>query len=233
MSAPGCWAVLAAAGSGSRFGGALPKQYATLAGKTVLEHSLSALCAMPEIRGVALVVAENDQIWPELNLAVDPRVQIVTGGAERADSVLNGLRALAQHADENDWALVHDAARPCVRPADMSALLNELADDKVGGLWALPMVDTIKQARDGQVLETIPRETLWRAQTPQVFRFGLLVGALADMAASGEQVTDESAAVERQGHKPKLVVGSRRNLKITQQEDLELAAFYLQQMEVQ
>jgi len=228
-SATRCWAVLAAAGSGSRFGASFPKQYATLGGHTILERSLRVLCDTPGVDGVLLVVSAEDEVWPELELTRDPRVRVVTGGRERADSVFNALQALEGGAAEQDWVLVHDAARPCVTPEEISGLLALLADDPVGGLWALPMVDTVKQVEDNRVLGTVPRTSLWRAQTPQIFRFGLLHRAMSRHLASGVEVTDESSALEQMGYQPRVVEGLATNLKITRKEDLALAACYLEQ----
>lgn len=223
------WAVLPAAGSGSRMGSDVPKQYLELAGASVIEHSLGVLLAHPRMRAVAVVLDRADQRWASLPLSGDPRLRTCTGGAERFQSVYNGLLALAGEAAESDWVLVHDAARPCLHPELLARLVNRLRGHPVGGLLAIPVNDTIKRAdADAAVLETVPRDRLWCAQTPQMFRFGLLRQALAAVIDAHRVVTDECAAVERLGHKPLLVEGSPANLKITRPQDLGLASYYLQ-----
>lgn len=219
------WAVLPAAGSGVRMGGERPKQYRMLCGKTVIEHSLAALLALPQLQRLVVALAPNDACWQTLSVAAHPRVQIVAGGAERFQSVLNGLQALP--AADDDWVLVHDAVRPCVSAADVQMLLNAVADDAVGGLLALPVADTIKRSDAGRVSATLDRNGLWQAQTPQVFRYGLLKAALQDALAAGVVVTDEAAALERSGHAPLLVAGSARNIKLTWPQDMALAAALL------
>lgn len=219
------WAVLPAAGSGSRMGGERPKQYRMLCGKTVIEHSLAALLALPQLQRVVVALAPDDACWAALPLAAHPRLQCVPGGAERFQSVLNGLQALP--AADSDWVLVHDAVRPCVSVADIEMLLNAVADDAVGGLLALPVADTIKRSDAGRVAATLDRNGLWQAQTPQVFRYGLLKTALQDALDAGVVVTDEAAALERLGHAPLLVSGSARNIKLTWPQDMALAAALL------
>ncbi len=218
-------AVMPAAGIGRRMGSTLPKQYLPLAGSTVIEHSLRALLAVPAVQRVVVAIAQDDPHWPRLAVAADPRVVAVTGGAERADSVLNGLQVL--QAADDDWVLVHDAVRPCVSPLLVARMIDSLRDDAVGGLLALPLADTLKQESAGRVAATVDRQGLWRAQTPQLFRYGLLRQALQRARADGVVVTDESAALERLGHAPRLFTGLDSNLKITRPEDLPLAAYWL------
>lgn len=219
------WAVLPAAGSGVRMGGERPKQYRMLSGKAAIEHSLAALLALPQLQRLVVALAPNDACWETLSAAAHPRVQTVAGGAERFQSVLNGLQTLP--AADDDWVLVHDAVRPCVSVADVQTLLNAVADDAVGGLLALPVADTIKRSDAGRVSATLDRSGLWQAQTPQVFRYGLLKAALQDALAAGVVVTDEAAALERLGHAPLLVAGSARNIKLTWPQDMALAAALL------
>ncbi len=226
-SGPRLWAVIPAAGKGQRFGGDKPKQYYSLLAQTVLEHSLQRLLDIPAIEQVMVAVAADDYQWQSLPLFADPRVATVAGGAERSDSVLAALRRLRGVAAADDWVLVHDAARPCVPPEDIARLIADLQEHPVGGLLAAPMSDTVKRAAGtavAEAVETVDRSQLWRALTPQMFRYGLLFKSLSEAAA----VTDEASAVEQAGLRPLLVKGSASNIKITQREDLALAALILQ-----
>lgn len=225
-----CWAVVPAAGVGARVGAGIPKQYLSIAGRTVIEHTLAGLLAHPEIVRIAVPVSVEDGWWPSLACARDPRVIATQGGRERCHSVLAGLNALAAEASENDWVLVHDAARPCVPHDDVRKLLALREAHPVGGLLAVPVADTLKSVVQHEVLGTVDRSRLWRALTPQMFRYGLLRDALNSALAAGTVVTDESHAVELVGQVPAVVEGSARNLKITRPEDLPLAEFYLKQV---
>jgi 2-C-methyl-D-erythritol 4-phosphate cytidylyltransferase len=230
MTTPRYWAMVPAAGAGKRMDSAVPKQYLSLAGRPVIAHTLASLLDHPRIDGVAVAIGAGDEWWPtvaaELNAAKPLRV--VTGGAERCHSVLNGLEALSEPAQPEDWVLVHDAARPCLTAGDLDRLIDTLADDPVGGLLAVPVRDTLKQADDaGRVAATVDRSRLWHALTPQMFRLGMLHEALRATLARGLLVTDEAAAIEAAGFAPRLVEGRADNLKITRPEDLALAEFYL------
>lgn len=221
-------ALLPAAGSGSRMGAATPKQYLPLLGVPLLRHTLHALSATESINQVVLVISPDDAWFDEQWRADFPKLAVLRcGGASRAETVRNGLLALANTVAADDWILVHDAARPCIQSADIETLIRELRDDPVGGLLALPMADTLKRA-DGEqrIAATVPRNGLWRAQTPQMFRHGLLLKALSQLA--DDSITDEASAIEAAGLSPKLVVGSERNIKVTFPADLALAALYLQ-----
>ena len=224
MTVPNFWLVIPAAGIGHRMQAQCPKQYLTVAGKTILEHTLACFLEHPGVRGIFLPLAEHDAWWSELSLAQHPLIQTVVGGAERADSVLNGLLALEQSgAQADDWVLVHDAARPLLDPSDLARLLIELADDPVGGLLAVPARDTLKQVgADGGVLKTIDRSLVWHALTPQMFRLGLLQRTLADALQAGVAVTDESSALEWAGFAPRVIEGQASNIKITRPEDFQL-----------
>jgi len=203
--------------------GASPKQYLPLAGRTVLEWSLAPFLARPEFHSIVVALSPDDARWPSLPLAQDRRILAVTGGADRVDSVRAGLMAIAEHAHAQDWVLVHDAARPCLTSGDLNQLLVTLAGDSVGGLLAAPVPDTLKRAgADGRVDVTVSRSQLWRALTPQMFRYGVLRQAL-EQSESGAQITDEASAVEALGLKPLLVAGRSDNLKITVAEDLPTA----------
>lgn len=216
------WAVVPAAGTGRRMGAGLPKQYLPLGGRTVLEHALAPLLACGDLAGLVLALAADDRIWPTLPLASDPRIRTVIGGAERADSVLHALQALPAAAQ--DWVLVHDAARPCLDAADLQRLRQAMAADPVGGLLAVPVVDTLKRESDGRSVATVDRRTLWRAQTPQLFRYGLLRQALESARQAGRRVTDEASALEQAGHAPRLIAGADTNIKLTRPDDCILAA---------
>ena len=223
---PRTWFVVPAAGASRRVGGSIPKQYLELCGRTVLEHTLRTLLDGPGISGGIVALGEGDPFWTAIPAALRARVRTTTGGRERCHSVLAGLQAL--DANDDDWVLVHDAARPCLDPADLARLMDACRADPVGGLLALPVADTLKRAgEDGRVAATVPRERLWRAQTPQMFRHGLLLRALTSAIEAGETPSDEAAAIERAGSKPLLVEGSPFNIKITQAADLEFAAAVL------
>lgn len=222
------WAAVPAAGSGSRMGSGIPKQYREIAGRQLAEHTLAALLAVRSVREIVVAIAPGDRHWETLPEALRRRVRVVEGGGDRAASVLNALAGFSQRPAPQDWVLVHDMARPCVDPARVDAMVDELWHDEVGGLLALPLADTLKRA-DGarRVQETVDRAALWRAQTPQMFRFGVLEAALRAARAAGVETTDEAMAVERTGLRPKLLAGSADNIKVTVAEDMELAEYYL------
>jgi 2-C-methyl-D-erythritol 4-phosphate cytidylyltransferase len=223
---PRHFAIVPAAGSGSRFGAEKPKQYLDLLGRPLIFHTLAALTACPEIERVWVVLAPDDPWWPRYDWSeLGPKLETVgCGGATRAESVGNGLRAAAMVAADDDWILVHDAARPCLSAAMLATLFAELADDPVGGILAVPVADTLKRADDARrVAATEPRDGLWQAQTPQMFRYAPLVEALDRHRA----VTDEAGAIEAQGLRPRLVKGDSTNLKVTFPADLALAALIL------
>jgi 2-C-methyl-D-erythritol 4-phosphate cytidylyltransferase len=207
-----------------------PKQYLPLGEKTVLEHTLDTLLACRQLAGVVVVLSADDAYWPDLQdrYARQP-LETATGGTERCHSVLNGLTCLAGKAGEDDWVLVHDAARPCVRLADIETLIHTLSSTAHGGLLGVPVADTMKQVNgDNRITATVARTGLWHAYTPQMFRAGLLRAALQHAIDSDLLVTDEASAMELAGYQPCMVQGQRDNIKITVPSDLELAAFYLQ-----
>ena len=211
-----------AAGSGARFGNAGPKQYSPLAGKPMLHHSIARLLAAPEVEIVFVVLPLADREFREHDWSAfgERLAPLYCGGASRRDSVLNGLVACASAVDPNDWMLVHDAVRPCLGKAELRRLIDEAGRDEVGGILAIPVADTLKRGDDEpRIVATEPRQGLWQAQTPQMFRHGMLLRALRD----GAQVTDEAGAVEALGYKPRLVQGSTKNLKVTFPADLEIA----------
>lgn len=220
------FALVPAAGSGTRFGAELPKQYLQLNGRPLIYHTLSTLCLCPEISRVWVVLAPDDAFWSGFDwsgLGNKLRVARV-GGDTRAESVQAGLGAVASEACEADWVLVHDAARPCLSLDHLQRLMSVLHTDPVGGILALPVADTLKRADgEGRIQATESREGLWQAQTPQMFRLGLLQKALAH--SSG--LTDEAGAVEALGHRPRLIPGESTNLKVTYPSDLAIAGSIL------
>ena len=226
------FALIPAAGTGERLGGQRPKQYLPLNGKPMLYYSVRRLCGSPRIKRVYVVLACGDEWFSQYDWRAyaGKLAAIFCGGETRAESVLNGLVAAKTEIGADDWVLVHDAARPCLSSELLDKLLDELGEDSVGGLLALPVADTLKRA-DGavRVLRTEPREGLWQAQTPQMFRYGTLTRAL--QAAQNVQVTDEARAIEELGLQPKLVVSDAGNLKVTRAQDLQLAETILRNME--
>jgi 2-C-methyl-D-erythritol 4-phosphate cytidylyltransferase len=218
------WVVVPAAGQSRRMQSGMPKQYLSLAGRSVLEWALAPFLARSECAGVMVVLAAGDAHWSDSPLSRHSRIHTALGGQERADSVLAGVNALRDQCADSDWVLVHDAARPCLDSLDLQRLLEVLRDDPVGGLLAAPVVDTLKRADgDQRVTATVSRDTLWRAMTPQMFRYGVLSRALQQAVQCSVTITDESLAVELLGLQPRLVAGSADNLKITLSEDLARA----------
>ncbi len=215
------WILVPAAGAGSRFGGPVPKQYLALAGRPLIHHTLERLLRSDAL-GLVVVLAAADPHWAASGPPADPRLLTVTGGAERIDSVRAGLQRLADRALADDLVLVHDAVRPCITRADLQALLAA-ADHPGGAVLAAPVADTLKRVSGGVVVATEPRDGLWAAQTPQLFRYAMLCKALARAAGWAPPATDEAAAVEAAGHRPRVVAGRRDNIKITWPGDLALA----------
>ncbi|VAW89027.1 2-C-methyl-D-erythritol 4-phosphate cytidylyltransferase [hydrothermal vent metagenome] len=229
---PRFWAVVPAAGVGKRMGSQIPKQYLPLGNRLVIEHTLTHLAAHPKINRIVVAIGADDGYWKDITCPDTAKIVAVAGGKERCDSVFNGLQALRREAAADDWVLVHDAARPCLRVADVESLITTLRDHPVGGILGLPVADTMKRSdATGLIVETVSRERLWRALTPQMFRFGLLYDALLNAKNSDVTITDEASAIEWAGFSPRMVEGHADNIKITQPEDLSLAILYLQQQE--
>ena len=229
---PKIFALVPAAGSGTRFGDTVPKQYLDIGGRPLVFHALQALSKVSRIVDVVVVLAADDNHWHRFEMtwtSLAGRVSTLrVGGTSRGETVANGLRAINErsNADFGDWVLVHDAARPCIRSELIEQFLDELENDPVGGLLALPVSDTIKLAGGEQRVEkTVPRDGLWRAQTPQMFRLGALTAALQRCP----DATDEAQAIETSGQSPKLVLGESANLKVTYAEDLALARMMLRE----
>ncbi len=223
-----CWAVVPAAGVGKRMQADRPKQYLHLVGKTVIEHTLSRLLASSSFAAVAVAISVEDPYWPELEISRHPDVITAPGGRERADSVLSALKSLQGKADENDWVLVHDAARPCLTASDIHLQIDTLKNDAVGGILALSSHDTLKNVVGDTITATIDRKHVWRALTPQMFKYGMLRDAL-QQTEGNPAITDEASALELLGYQPKIVEGRPDNIKITRPEDLALAQFYMEQ----
>jgi 2-C-methyl-D-erythritol 4-phosphate cytidylyltransferase len=206
-----------------------PKQYLPLAGRTVIEHTLERVAGHPDLAGTVVALAPDDAYWPHIRSRLGVAVEEAAGGAERCHSVLNALVALEPRARSDDWVLVHDAARPCVRRSDIDRLIARLATHPVGGLLGAPVSDTVKRSdAEGHVVETVDRRHLWRALTPQMFRYGELRAALIHALDRGWLVTDEASAIELSGKQPLMVEGESDNIKITRPGDLALAEFFLQ-----
>ena len=224
----GIWAIVPAAGTGTRFGAALPKQYLEVDGEPLVAHALRALLSHPAIEAMVVALADGDQHWPGWTELEGKPIVTCIGGKTRADSVLAALAALPTSVRADDFVLVHDAARPNLSQADLQQLLERGRADPVGAILAAPVRDTLKRAGDdGGIDATQPRERLWRALTPQLFRRLQLTRALEAAQRDGVVVTDESMAMERQGHRPLLVEGSEDNLKVTTPADLALVTFLL------
>jgi 2-C-methyl-D-erythritol 4-phosphate cytidylyltransferase len=247
LSKPRLWVVMPAAGAGSRMQAIVPKQYLSINGAAIIEHAIKVFLDNHEIQRIMIPLAENDQSFSQLNIAKNRRVATTAGGSSRAHSVLNGLNALSAEGShllvkdseslvkdspslvkDSDWVLVHDAARPCLSSALLEHLIDSLRDDEVGGILAVPAKDTLKRASKTQtIMATVDRSDIWQAQTPQMFRYGILKAALTSAIEQNLNITDEASALEYMGYQPKLVVGDAKNLKVTTPEDLALAEFLL------
>lgn len=223
------WAVVPAAGVGKRMASDRPKQYLEILGQPVLQHTLERLLKVNEISAIVVALGTEDGYWDALPFTHNPRIIRAPGGSERADSVLSALDHLSDRADPMDWVLVHDAARLCITEADIKKLIRELFEDPIGGLLALPVSDTLKRVAGGRVKETPDRSQIWRALTPQMFRFEALRTALQEGLRDGLVITDEASAMEFRGLEPRIIEGRSDNIKITRPEDLRLAAFFLEQ----
>jgi 2-C-methyl-D-erythritol 4-phosphate cytidylyltransferase len=226
------WAVIPAAGVGTRMTANVPKQYLPLRGRTIIEHTIERFISHPQIAGVMVALAPRDRHWDQLAIAHHPRVHRTVGGAERCHSVLNALKAIAWNSSYIDWALVHDAARPCLRTGDIDRMIEQLSEHPVGGILAVPVRDTMKRASAGrEITGTVDRADMWHALTPQMFRIGPLASAIEQALEQGVLVTDEAQAMELSGQKPILVEGHADNIKITQPQDIALAELYLRYQE--
>jgi 2-C-methyl-D-erythritol 4-phosphate cytidylyltransferase len=222
------WVIVPAAGVGARMGGSLPKQYLSLSGQSVLAHTLQRLAQVPGLGRIVVALHPEDPCWHTQLLPPQLPLSTCAGGRERSDSVLSALQFLQGIADEQDWVLVHDAVRPCVRLDDIDRLLQEVESHPCGGLLAVPVSSTLKRSNArGDIVGTLPRDHVWQAATPQAFRLGVLRQALSAARQAGVAITDEASAMELAGHAPRLVRGSADNIKITYTEDLLLAELIL------
>ena len=229
------WAIIPAAGIGRRMqqtpNGDIPKQYQQILGKTILEHTLERIDQLDFLSGITVVLGANDTWWKGLDITLKHTLMTTTGGAERANSVLNGLQAIAGQAKETDWVLVHDAARPCVALEDIHKLVDTLSDTDSGGLLVTCITETLKKlSEDSRVDKTVPREDYALAATPQMFRYGALYSAMEKALADKSAITDEANAMENAGHTIQYVQGRADNIKITHTEDLLLAEFFLNRL---
>lgn len=218
------WALIPAAGIGTRMGGQIPKQYLTVSGKPILQHTIACFLSYPAIEKVVVVLAQDDSHWPHLQAKLPKdKILIAIGAEERYQSVYKGLIALQQVAHPDDWVLVHDAVRPCLRHSDLARLIAAVRNHPVGGLLAIPVIDTLKRSnKAGEVITTVDRTHLWRAQTPQMFKIGQLTLALKTAIEAQRTITDEASAIELLGEKPLLVEGHADNIKVTTPLDLSL-----------
>ena len=225
--------VVPASGIGQRMNSTIPKQYIILEkGLTILDQCLNTILSNDLISGFIVALDKKDSHFKSSDFAKDPRlISIATGGKERFHSVLNALNALDQTAKPNDWVLVHDAVRPCIRKEDINKLIEEVADDKVGGILANRIVDTVKQINNGGLVSTIDRQKLYIAQTPQMFRYAILKDSIEKAIKSNMHITDESEALESLNYSIRIVEGSSSNIKITTQEDIHLANYFLKHHE--
>lgn len=229
MSGPSYWAIVPAAGTGQRFGSQLAKQFQLIGDKMVADHSLSRLLAISSLKKIIVPCDTNCSHWAQVHSSGDQRVELIAGGVERIHSVLNGLRALADLADPDDWVLVHDMARPCITSADIKKLIDQLQEHPVGGILAVPVSDTLKKIQPVDIEQmsaietTLDRSDFFAAQTPQMFRYGLLVRALETMLEEQQLPTDEASAIEYLGQQAMIVEGRSDNIKITHPQDLVIA----------
>ncbi|PCH60975.1 MAG: 2-C-methyl-D-erythritol 4-phosphate cytidylyltransferase [SAR86 cluster bacterium] len=222
------WAIVPAAGVGRRMGTTTPKQYLLLNQQALIVTTLARLASVEQIKKIIVMLNPEDKVWPTLGLSNSPKIDCQLGGDERYVSVLNGLHYLSDFAAEDDWVLVHDAVRPCVRVEDINELIRQSHTHSVGALLAAPVENTLKKADSkGEVAETVDRSAIWNAFTPQIFRFEILYRALKNVVERDLRVTDEASAVELLGLAPKLVLGNKDNIKITQAIDLGLAEHIL------
>lgn len=223
------WAIVPAAGIGARMNSEMPKQYLTVNGQSVIAHTLQRLAGLVGLRAIVIALHPQDALWAQHGVALQEGMMICSGGEQRCQSVLNGLYALAGLADDDDWVLVHDAVRPCVRLIDIETLLREIEHHPVGGLLGIPMSSTLKLANEhGDIVATMPRDDMWQASTPQAFRYAQLREVLEQSVAQRDFVTDEAAAMEKAGFRPRLVRGGADNIKITYPDDLRMAGVILQ-----
>lgn len=221
------FAVVPAAGVGSRMQADRPKQYLKLHDQTIMEHTLNQLLSFPPIENIILPISNGDEYWPDISLNGHPKIMSCEGGAERFESVLNGLNKLLESgAQKSDWVMVHDVARPCIQHHDLQKLLDSTSEQ--GSILGAQVRDTMKRTNEkGEIINTVERENLWHALTPQLAPIGVLKDAIESAIKDGVNITDEASALEHVGLTPKMVAGAPSNIKVTRPEDLSLAEMYL------
>ena len=225
---PKCWAVIPAAGIGERVGASIPKQYLNIANKTILEHSIFPFIENSRVAGITIALNSQDKHFATLDsISASRKIQTVQGGATRAHSVLNALDGLRDQISEDDFVLVHDAARPCLSMADLDKLIDACLGHEVGGILAGRVADTIKQVDSGEIVNTLNRENIWHAYTPQMFKLGMLKTAIQQALNNNIEITDEASAIEYIGCQPCVVEGNARNIKVTTAEDVSLAKMFM------
>ena len=223
------WVIVPAAGRGNRMATTLPKQYLPLLHQTVIEITLKKLLAINHVTKIIVSLHPEDHHWQTLHCAQNPKIQTVVGGKERSDSVLAALKYIQHQAGEMDWIMVHDAARACILNETIERMLAAIKDEEIGGVLAVASDDTLKQVTDQRIHSTLDRRTIWRAQTPQIFRYQLLYQCLSQAIARNHAITDDASAIEMAGYTPKIIAGRKDNIKITHPEDLRIAEFILKQ----
>jgi len=224
------WVVIPAAGIGKRMGDDIPKQYISVCGKTVIEHTIDNFIGRNEIENICISISESDNYWPTLPISKNEKIITTVGGNERYESVYNGLRAIQDKATENDWVLVHDAVRPCLKKSIIDRLITDISSHDVGGILALPCSETMKRVNNSnEVEETINRQTAWRAQTPQMFKYKKLLLAIEKVINEDIFITDEAMAMELSNHKPVVILGDENNIKITHKTDLKYLELFLEE----
>lgn len=225
------WCVVPAAGIGTRMQSSVPKQYLKLGRATILDTTLERLLSCEAIENIVVCVQHGDPYWKESMFATHSQITVVIGGEERSDTVLNGIQAIKQQASSNDWVLVHDAARPCVRRSDIDLLTSAALANQLGAILASPIHDTIKKVSNSLSEETLDRSTLWRALTPQLFKLNELEQALISAKQENKVVTDEASAIEQFNKPVQIIKGHSDNIKVTSPADLNLAMYYLEQQD--
>lgn len=221
------WVIIPASGLGTRFSEKMPKQYISLLGKTIIEHTLNLFIQLPWVQKMVIPIAIDDSKFNQLPISLNPKVQTVIGGETRAASVHNAMRYLQDKAKPNDWILVHDAVRPCLHQDDLKQLISQLQDDDVGGILATKVSDTLKLSQNHKIVQTIPRTHVWQAQTPQMFRYKVLFDALSWCQENNHNITDEASALEAVGFNPTVVQAKHLNPKLTFEQDLKLITMML------